>query len=444
MRDLLLLMIIAPSCIVALRYPFVGAMVYTWFSLMNPHRLTFGFMYDAPSAMALAICTIIGVLATQEKRSPFVGAPIAWFAILLVWMGITTALAIHPDGSFTMYEKVLKINLMVFITLMVVRTKREIMVLAWICAFSVAYYGIKGGLFTVMTGGAHRVYGPYGSYIQENNALAVALITVIPLMRFLQTTLHKTWQKYAMTAAMLFCGFSVLGSHSRGALLAISAMVAVLWWRGTHKLRTGFLILVVGGMALASMPQEWWDRMDTIENHEQDRSAMGRLNAWEMAYNIAKARPTGGGYSIYRADVYARFAPDPSYVVSAHSVYFHMLGEHGFFGLFLYLMMGLSTWMTCASLRRLGRQHPEAEWCYHLGSMLQVSLVGFAVGAAFLSLTYYDLPYYLMAIAVAARVWVSTRGWEREPAVAPPFKVMGVPVFLGDRLRAPSMSGGGV
>jgi hypothetical protein len=38
--------------------------------------------------------------------------------------------------------------------------------------------------------------------------------------------------------------------------------------------------------------------------------------------------------------------------------------------------------------------------------MIQVSLVGFAVGGAFLSLVYYDVPYYLMLAMVATAVLV--------------------------------------
>ena len=49
--------------------------------------------------------------------------------------------------------------------------------------------------------------------------------------------------------------------------------------------------------------------------------------------------------------------------------------------------------------------------------MIQVSLVGFAVGGAFLSLQYFDLPYNLMIMAVLARKWVEDRAWEREPDI---------------------------
>ena len=38
--------------------------------------------------------------------------------------------------------------------------------------------------------------------------------------------------------------------------------------------------------------------------------------------------------------------------------------------------------------------------------MMQVSLLGFMVGGAFLSLSYFDVPYYLMAGLVALRLVV--------------------------------------
>jgi probable O-glycosylation ligase (exosortase A-associated) len=314
------------------------------------------------------------------------------------------------------------------------------LVFAWVLALSVAFYGIKGGIFTIVTGGAHRVYGPAASYITENNALAVALITVIPLLRFLQTTLHQAWKRHAVTVAILLCGVSVLGSYSRGALLAISAMLAVLWWRGKNKIATGALILLVGALALSMMPEAWWSRMDTIQTYEGDRSARGRLNAWAMAYNIAKSNLLGGGFSIANPVVFGRYAPDPSFIVSAHSIYFHMLGEHGFIGLFIYLCFGVSMWRTCSWLRKHGKAQPHTEWCVQLGAMMQVSIVGFAVGAAFLSLTYYDLPYNMMVLVVAARWWVASGAWAHEPAFLPNGRFLGVPLFFGDKLAMNSKS----
>jgi hypothetical protein len=47
--------------------------------------------------------------------------------------------------------------------------------------------------------------------------------------------------------------------------------------------------------------------------------------------------------------------------------------------------------------------------------MVQVSLIGYAVGGAFLSLAYFDLPYNMLMLSVLAMQWVQSKGWEREP-----------------------------
>lgn len=441
MRDLLLLLIVVPGGFIALRHPFVGAMLWAWLSIMNPHRLTWGFMNDAPVALFVAVCTLIGLLATRERRSPFVGSPTVWLLVLILWMCVTTAFAFEREDSLVVLEKVLKIDVMVLVTLMLMRTKREMMVFVWVITCSVAFYGVKGGIFTILTGGAYRVWGPSGTYIEENNALAVALIMTVPLLRFLQMTLEGRWKKTLMTGAMVLCGISVLGSHSRGALLAISAMLLFLWLRGKNKLMSGVFMAAIAVLALSMMPEHWWDRMGTIQSYEEDRSAMGRINAWQMAYNVAKANFFGGGFSLYSAWVYQLYAPDPSFIVSAHSIYFHMLGEHGFGGLFLYLILWASTWFSAAWLRTNGSLAPETMWCAHLGAMVQVSLVGFLVGGAFLSLTYFDLPYNLMAVTAAAHYWVRSGLWKSETPFKPNGHFWRIPLFFGDRIEGAAERG---
>jgi probable O-glycosylation ligase (exosortase A-associated) len=147
--------------------------------------------------------------------------------------------------------------------------------------------------------------------------------------------------------------------------------------------------------------------MDTINAYEEDLSVKGRFNAWWMAYNLAKERPlVGGGFEVSMPELFWLYAPDPEDLHAAHSVYFQALGEHGFVGLGLYLLLALSTWRTGSWIIRNAGKREEYRWAYNLATMIQVSLIGFAVGGAFLSLLYFDVPYYLMAAMVATRILV--------------------------------------
>jgi putative inorganic carbon (HCO3(-)) transporter len=127
-----------------------------------------------------------------------------------------------------------------------------------------------------------------------------------------------------------------------------------------------------------------------------------------MAINLAKDRPlVGGGFALYDAQTFSRYAPDPTRIHAAHSIYFQALGEHGFVGLGLYLLVGSLTWRTGTWIVRNSEQLEEYKWASDLARMIQVSLIGFAVGGAFLSLLYFDVPYYLMVAMVATRMLIS-------------------------------------
>jgi probable O-glycosylation ligase (exosortase A-associated) len=385
-------------------------MLWTWISLMNPHSLAYGFSQTFPVAAIVAGATIIGLTITRERRNPFISAPVIWLALFMAWMCITYLFSYNLEGSTEMLKKVMKIDVMLLVTLALLNTRKHIETFVWVIVASLGFYGIKGGIFTLTTGGNYRVWGP-GGFIGGNNEIALALIITIPFMYYLNLVATNKWIKRGLLAAMLLSAAAALGSHSRGALLAIAAMSVYMWLKSPRKVLFGSAMLVAGITLLLFMPEEWGTRMNTIQTYEEDRSAMGRINAWWMAYNIAKVRITGAGFDMYTPGMFALYAPDPLDIHAAHSIFFQVLGEHGFIGLFLFLGIWWSTWRTAAWLIKNGSKSPETKWCQYLGAMCQVSILGYAVGGTFLSLAYFDLPYNAMVLVVLARSWLERQAW---------------------------------
>ena len=410
MRDLVLLTIVAIAALAALRRPWVGIMLWNWLSIMNPHRFTWGIAYSAPLAAIAAGSTLAGLLLTRDRQSPFQGAPVWWLAAFTLWMTITWLTGVDPAGDYALWDRVIKIYLMTFVALSLLLTRFHILIFTWVTAGSIALIAVKGGVFTLLTGGSYRVWGPAGSFIEGNNELALATIITVPILYFLSGISDRKWIKYTLMCAALLCTVSALGSYSRGALLALIAMSGVLWLRSRSKFTIAILIVLVAAAYLPTLPDYWWDRMETIQTYQEDASAMGRINAWIVAWETAKEYPFGAGMSYQHAELFNRFGVHETIIRAAHSIYFQILGNHGFFGLFLYLGMWISTYRTAGWLRSNAGGSPDTEWASNLGAMVQVSLVGFAVGGAFLSLSYFDLPYNLMVLVVLARRWVVERG----------------------------------
>ena len=421
MRDALIIAIVAFGALGALRRPWIGVLLWTWLSIMNPHRYAYGITYDAPLAAIAAGSTMVGILLTTDKRnSPFKSSAVTMLLLFMVWMTVSWFFGLDREGDYVAWSKAMKVDLMVLVGLVVLHSKKQMLLFTWVAIGSLAVLGVKGGLFTVISGGSLRVWGPPGSFLEDNNEIGLAMSMTIPMLRFLQLQLHNRWGRLALTVTMLLCAIAALGTQSRGALLAVSAMTVVFWWRGNSRIVNGVLIGLVAVSMLAFMPDSWVQRMDTIDKYQEDGSAQGRLAAWSMAWNLAFDHPIGVGFNTVRQELFDRYSHNPnSGARAAHSIYFQVLGNHGFVGLILYLMTWIITWWQANWLRKQAVKIPQARWCADLGAMAQVSLVGYLVGGAFLSLSYFDLPYNIMMLVVLARAWVRTKAWEREPPPVP-------------------------
>lgn len=416
MRDILIIAIVMAGSLAALRRPWIGIMLWTWLSIMNPHRYAWGLAYSAPLAAIAAASVVLGLLMTKDRESPFKASPVTWMVIFMVWITISWLAGLDPAGDYEQWKKVMKIDVMIVLSLLLLHSKQHIFALMWVCAGSLALLGVKGGIFTLTSGGNFHVWGPPGSFIADNNEFALALVMTVPLLRFLQLQLKNVWARHGMTAAMVLCVAAALGSQSRGALLAISAMGIYFWWYGKNKLGIGLLMLIIAVPLVMFMPDSWSIRMSTIGTYDEDASAMGRISAWWSAWNSAFHYPFGVGFDSARPELFNLYSPYPGPPRAAHSIYFQVLGNHGFVGLFLFMGLFVATWRSAAWLRVQKFTHPEAKWCNELGTFCQVSLFSYAVGGAFLSLSYFDLPYNIMVMVVLTRIWVEKQSWLTEPA----------------------------
>lgn len=418
MRDLLIILLFSWGSLVALRHPYIAALLWTWIGLMNPHRLGWGFAYSMPFAMAAGALLAFSMLINAKQVRWNFTYPTPLLLVFIAWMGITTLFAIFAQESFSRYVDILKVLLMLLPIAAVIRTRDQIIGFVFVITASIVFFGIKGGLFTLASGGNFRVWGPPSSVIEGNNELAVALIITVPLVYFLATQasilkslpiisrVSEKWTKRLSYLAMFLSLIAALGSHSRGALLAMLSMGAVLWWRSKAKGALAVVALVMGLIGTAFMPEQWTSRMNTIQTYEEDASAMGRINAWTMAVNIANDRLTGAGFVTDSPVIYQSYAPNPNFVIVAHSIYFQVLGEHGYIGLLLYLAFWISTYVLAGRINRETAGKPELGWANTLASMCKVSLIGFAVGGAFLSLAYWDMPFYIFVALICTERWV--------------------------------------
>jgi probable O-glycosylation ligase (exosortase A-associated) len=400
MRDVLLTLIIGFLLLQIPKRPEIGVMTFTWLSLMNPHRLTYGFAFSFPWVAAVGGLTLLALMSRSNQVKLPKTALTTVLIMFMVWMSLTTIFAFEQERAWGEWNRVMKTLFFALVTMAALRNEKDTRMFAAVVTFSLAFYGLKGGLFTLLSGGSSRVQGPPGTYITDNNDLALALLTIVPLIWYLHLQAQKRWLRWGFALLAMLTMTAVIGSYSRGALVGSAAMLFFLWLKSRSKLRTGLLVLLVVPLVYLAMPEQWFGRMESIGEYKADSSAMGRVNAWHFATNVASDNIMGGGFLTFTPRMFRMYAPVPTDVHAPHSLYFQVLGEHGFVGLALFLTFLFLSWRTGKRVLRFCKDKPELKWAADLAAMCQVSLIGYCVGGAFLTLAYADLLYDVVIILV--------------------------------------------
>lgn len=421
LRDLLLIAVLAVACFASLPRPWIGILTWSWLGFMNPHKLAWT-IRDWPVAQAVAGVTLVGLLLTRDRRSIPWTREMVLLALLAVHLTITTGLAWYPAEAWFEWQKVMKILLFVFITPMLIYGRYRTRLLFLVITLSIGFFGFKGGIFSILTGGQFRVWGPSQSFIADNNALGLAMCMILPLTLLVAREERNRYLRWLLYSVFWLTIPAIVFTYSRGALLGLVVVLGALFWRYKGRLiLVGCVALVAVFFVQDFIPQKWFARQETTFEYQEDNSAMQRIQAWSVAKNIAFERPLlGAGFNFEYAGnnerwlSYADFFGDwHNRARAAHSIYFQILGQHGFLGLALFLGVLFGTFF---KMRHLGTyEYSEgAAWIGRYAKAVQFSLLPYMVSGAFLSLAYFDLLYMYVALsAVLAR-----EAWEYQASMA--------------------------
>ena len=402
-------MMVAGSLPLILSRPWIGILVWSWLSYMNPHRLTWSLAYDFPFAMLVGVTTLISLIFYRGPRTVAIIPLTVLWALFILWMNLSTFMAIDREISVIEWDRTMKIQLFSVLTVVLIRNRKQLNYLVWIIAASLAFFGAKGGVFSILVGGSYLVWGPAGSFIEDNNSLGLALVMTIPLLVYIFHSVGDKRIKLGVLAVIGLTALSILGTHSRGAFLAVGTMGVVFWYYSQRRILIGILLVIAAITLWNFMPEHYHDRMFSIAEYRKDGSAMGRINAWWFAYHLAADHPLfGGGFGTFTPDLFLRYAPNPTDFHDSHSIYFEVMAEHGFVGLFLFLALGATSLITCARNISLAKKREDLAWSIPLSRMLIVALCSYAVGGAFLGLAYFDLYYHLIALVVITRMIIKS------------------------------------
>lgn len=391
MHDLLLVLVIVAGLAVTLFYPYCGILLWTWFSIQAPHEETFSFARTLPLNLIIAAITILAWPFSRERKMPPASFLVITMLLFLAWATLNTCFAFDGAQSWPYWDRTWKTFALGIFVAILADNRVRIHALVWVITASLLYYGVKGGIFTLIHAGAYRVYGPPDTIIADNNQIALALLMALPLASYLRRQSRNSYVSWGLVAAMALTLLAVVGSYSRGAFLGLAALGAVTALRSRNRFAFLGIVAIVGIAFFELMPTAFWDRMLTITSANSDASFQGRELAWSVAWRYATDHfPFGAGfYGPQLPAVFHMYFPQvlPH---AAHSIYFEVLGDNGFVGLAIYLLILGGAFVKCSTIIRASRGVPDQEWLHDLAKMIQLSIFAFCVAGAALSMAYYE------------------------------------------------------
>ncbi|AKQ40970.1 hypothetical protein CP97_01260 [Aurantiacibacter atlanticus] len=425
MRDLVLLAFVAAVLVMGFKRPFLWVLLYIYVDIVSPQQIGWGIITSLSLSLVTFIAAFAGYVLLDNKQGSRLTLQQGLIIGLLAWCGYTTLGAVFQDTAWEKWDWVWKSLFFAAFLPLTLRTRLRLEAAVLVFTLSIAAIAINGGIKTVLGGGGYgtlTLLVDANSGIYEGSIISTAAIATIPLILFLArrgTVFAPGKLVWLFCAALILsCLLIPIGTNARTGLVCIAVLGVLLMRQARHRFVFAGLASVAMVLSLPFLPQEYVERMGTITGYQSDESASTRIAVWKWTYQYALANPMGGGFDAYRANSFTYQMPEvigegnnrqvtyrevTDEARAYHSSYFEMLGEQGWLGLFMWLLLhALGLWQMERIRRRESAKHADRDiWMHDLATGLQHAQIIVLVGAAFVGIAYQSFIFLLVAMQCA-------------------------------------------
>ncbi|MGO9019936.1 MAG: O-antigen ligase family protein [Syntrophobacteraceae bacterium] len=383
--------------------PFYGIAIYYLFAVLRPQYL---WLWTLPPGIQwsfyVAVAAIVASFFWPQKgsRSGWLKPGATAMLLFGIWVTLSYLFANDHDVAFQPCIEYLKIFVMFFFTIRILSEFSQVKALYLIAVISIGYIAYEMNFLYFFSARSDIYFNGYGGL--DNNGAGLMIAMGVPMAYFLWQG-YTRWWRWLFLALVPVMIHAVLMSFSRGAMVSLLVAAPLFLMRSTkanRKLAIAALACLV--MMLPFLAgKEIRDRFFTVQEYQQDGSAQSRFESWEAALKIAMDYPVFGVgvrnanllSHEYGADVEGR---------TIHSLYLQIAADSGLPAAGFLMAAFFLTWR---SMRRFQKQYrgstsKDCILAYNLACGIESALAVFCVGAAFLSLETFELPYLLILIGL--------------------------------------------
>jgi probable O-glycosylation ligase (exosortase A-associated) len=412
MRDLAFAMIWVVLFPVALWSAHVGVLLWIWVALVSPNERLYGFLVGIPFNKIAAGLTLAVLFLNREKKKFYLDATVVLIILLAIIGSASAYFAIVPsDDGNDLYQKMIKEFLLAFLIMALMWSRHRIHMTVVMLCLAIGFTSVIEGLEYAVSAGGHKIIGT--GAIGDNNSIALAALLIVPPLFYLARYSALRQMRIGFIAALCVSLITVVGTFSRGGVIGLGVLFVFFVINSRNKLPSIAVALLAVTVIWFTASDDWTSRIDTIKDAGDNSSFLGRVVAWKISTLIAFDSPLFGGgfHAVQRYPVWDHYAPllrtmltsiatpEPDvFPHAAHSIYFEVLGDLGFAGLVLFLLVLAVAMFNCSSIVRKTKRHPELVWAGDLARMLQISLIVYMVSGAALSMAYFEGFWIIIAV----------------------------------------------
>ncbi len=407
MRATIVIFLCVLAVPLALISPFHGLLAYCWLSYARPQEWAWGISH-VNFGFYVAVALFVGLAARFRLRFfRWSAVTVLLLALWGVWCAATLG-ALDTEAASGGLAQISKIFLICLVTTALAVTKDRLRWVVLAIVGSLSFHAVKMGLFGLLNPGVRMDQG-IGGMMSGNNENAIAFGIALPFLVYLGIEEKRALRRLLWFGAAFCATVAIVLSYSRGGFLGIAAAGLVMVWRTRARFVSLFVVApVVISLFLALAPSEFVERVSGIqEASKTDLSVIRRLEAWDVAWTIAKEHPFLGIGPRNFLGQFHRF-PHPFGFprMEIHNTYLEFLASSGFLSLGLYLALVVAAFRSCSRVQRdaLGRNDPRLSWFVSMGRAMQASMAVFLVSSTFGSLMHFDLMYHLCALSACLPV----------------------------------------
>jgi probable O-glycosylation ligase (exosortase A-associated) len=433
MRDLAFVAFLAGLLAMGLKRPFLFVLAYIYVDTVSPQRLSYFLLNSIPLSMIIALLAMGGWALVDRKDRLRFSVRQGLLLVLLAYAGMTTIFADFPIDAAEKWDWAWKTIVFAIFLPFTLRTKLRIEAVLLFLTLSAASIIIVGGIKTALGGGGYGVLNlmvDNNSGLYESSTISTVAIALIPIILWLTrygTIFPSDWRTKTFAAGLILaCLLMPIGTEARTGLVCI-AVLAMLMLRDAKR---RFLYVagaaMLGVCAIPFLPSTFSNRMGTMQQLQADESAGTRLAVWAWTWDYAQHHPFGGGFGAYRSNrilvqtVNTQSAGDVQTVTAQvqadearayHSAYFEMLGEQGFPGILLFLLInGIGLVRMEIVRRRYKRQTGEdVAWIAPLATALEHFQIIYMIGELFVGIAYQSFGWLIFAVQIGFDQWLARK-----------------------------------